>query len=241
MNSLAKNSGSFVDRERNGGSMTGLNHDTDLLVSDYAGPVSEKGGSEPLSPNPQCKSAAVLYAGIANYTGLSEQNDERTQQRLAEAIRIMMSHVASNNGRIVHLAGDAILAEFKDADNALHCAINVQLSARQWNANYNVGRPVLFRISVNLGDEASVQGDINGNATNLATRLEKLARSGGICVSESVMKDFGDRSSIRFVAMDKQSGKNISEPEHAFLIEFESHLMSELEFTSAIKVSALTP
>lgn len=221
--------------------MTGVNHDTDLLVSDYAGPVGEKERSESLSPNPQCKQAAVLYAGIANHAGLSEQNDERTQGRLADAIRIMMSHVADNNGRIVHLAGDAILAEFKDADNALHCAINVQLSARQWNANFNVGRPILFRISVNLGDETFAQGDIDGNAENLAAKLEKLARAGGICVSESVMKDLGDRSSIRFVAMDKQCGKNISEPEHAFLIEFESHLMSELEFTSAIKVSALTP
>ena len=138
------------------------------------------------------------------------------------------------------MAGDAVLAEFRDADSALHCAINVQLSAGQWNANFSADRPVLFRIGVNIGDVISDHGDIYGNAVNLAARLEKLASSGGICVSESVMKDLEGHPSIRFVAMGKQYVKNISEPVEAFWIEFESHEMGEPNFTSAIKVSALT-
>jgi len=170
---------------------------------------------------------------------LTEQDEEGTHRRLVKAIRIMMSHVADNKGRIAHLAGDAILAEFENADSALHCAINVQLSARQWNANFSVNRPVLFRIGVNLGDVISDQGDIYGNAVNLAARLEKLASSGGICVSESVMKDLEDHPSIKFVAMGKQYVKNISEPVHAFWIEFDSQQVGESSLTSAVKVSAV--
>jgi len=220
--------------------MAGIEHGSDLLGSGYVEPAGEKNSSEPLSPNLQRKLAAVLYADIANYARLTEQDEEGTHLRLVEAIRIMMLHVADNNGRIAHLAGDAVLAEFKDADSALHCAINVQLSARQWNADFRVDLPVLFRIGVNLGEVISDQGDIYGNAVNLAARLEKLACSGGICVSEAVMKDLEGYPSIRFVAMGKQCVKNISEPVHAFWIEFDSCQMGEPELTSAVRVSALT-
>lgn len=240
MNWLGKNLVSLFSREDNWSSLAGIDHGTNPLVSGYVDPIAEKDSSKSSSPNLQRKQAAVLYADIANYARLSEQDEEGTHRRLAEAIRTMMSHISVNNGRIAHLSGDAILAEFKDADHALYCAINVQLSARQWNANCGVDCQVLFRIGVNLGEMISDQGDIYGNAVNLATRLEKLASSGGICVSESVMKDLEDHPSIKFVAMGKQYVKSISEPIHAFWIEFDSHQMREPEFTGAIKVSALT-
>lgn len=239
MNWLVRNLSSFISRTGNWDLLAEIEHGSDLLVSDYVDPVGEKDSRKIPATSLRRKQAAVLYADIANYARLTEQDEEGTHRRLVKAIRIMMSHVADNKGRIAHLAGDAILAEFKDADSALHCAINVQLSARQWNANFSVDHPLLFRIGVNLGDVIFDRGDIYGNAVNLAARLEKLANSGGICVSESVMKDLEDHPTIKFVAMGKQYVKNISEPVHAFWIEFDSRQLGEPSLTSAVKVSAV--
>ncbi|NNE63742.1 MAG: adenylate/guanylate cyclase domain-containing protein [Gammaproteobacteria bacterium] len=239
MNWLVRNLSSFISRKGYWDSLAEIETGSGLLVSDYVDSVSEEDCMDILATSLRRKRAAVLYADVANYARLTEQDEEGTHHRLVKAIRIMMSHVVDNRGRIAHLAGDAILAEFKDADSALHCAINVQLSARQWNANFSVDRSVLFRIGVNLGDVISDRGDIYGNAVNLAARLEKLATSGGICVSESVMQDLEGHPSIKFVAMGKRYVKNISEPVHAFWIEFDSQQMGEPNLTSAIKVSAL--
>lgn len=220
--------------------MAEVEHESGLLVTGYADPVDDVASSDSPSPDLKRKQAAVLYADIADYTCFNEQDEESAHHRLLEAVRIMMSQVSENNGHIAHLAGGAMLAEFKDADSALHCAINVQLSIRQWNATSNVDCPVLFRIGVNLGDVISGQDDTYGNAVNLVAKLEKLASAGGICVSESVMNDLESQPTIRFVTKGKQYAKSIGKSVHAFWIEFDSRHAVEPGHTNAVRVSALT-
>jgi adenylate cyclase len=211
---------------------------TDVIVSGYSTESIDRERCSDI-PGLTHKHAGIFYADIANYTRLTEQDEDGTHRRLVEAMGIIMSIAAANDGRVAHLAGDAILAEFKDADSALHCAINVQIAARQWNANIPADEQVLFRIGVNFGDVIYDQGDIYGNAVNLAARLEKLAYSGGICVSESVRLKLENDASFKFVAMGKQYVKNISEPVQVFWIEFDSQQVDEPSLSSAVKVSAV--
>ncbi len=194
-------------------------------------PLKRPAGFEP-------KPVGILYADIADYARLTEQDEEGTHRRLVEAVRIMMAHVGAHQGRIAHLAGDAILAEFRDADSALHCAINVQLAARQWNADLDADCQVLFRIGVNFGDVIEDHGDIYGNVVDIASRLEKLASSGGICVSESAMEKLDDQFTFKFVAMGRRYVKKISEPVNAFWIEIDSQRVVDPGLSSAVKVSA---
>lgn len=183
--------------------------------------------------------AGIFYADIANYSRLTEQDEEGTHQRMVESMKIIEEKIAANHGRVAHLAGDAILAEFVDADSALRCAIDVQLAARRWNANLPMCSQILFRIGVNFGDVITEQGDIYGRAVNLAARLEKLAHSGGICVSESVRKALEDNPAYDFVALGRQYVKNISEPVQAFWIEVESGQAEGIDHTCAVKYSAV--
>ncbi len=141
----------------------------------------------------------------------------------------MEEYVTANNGRVVNTAGDAILAEFKNVDSALQCAVNVQLAARELNARLHVNQRVLFRIGVNFGNVIADNGDIFGNAVNLAARLEKLAIRGGICVSESVRSELKHNSVFNFVALGKQYVKNISKPVQAFWIEFDAQQVVDAE------------
>lgn len=213
--------------------------ETDVIVSGYSMDIPDREAGTDRKELTR-KQAGIFYADIADYTRLTEQDEEGTHHRLVEAIQIVMEFIVRADGRIAHLAGDAVLAEFRDADSALHCAVNVQLAARQWNADFPTNRQVLFRIGVNFGDVISDQGDIYGNAVNLAARLEKLACSGGICVSESVRQKLGDDASFKFVAMGKQYVKNISEPVQAFWIEIDSQQVIAADPTGSVKVSAAT-
>ena len=165
----------------------------------------------------------ILYADIAAYSRMSEADEEGTHLRLIESMKIMDSFVCALNGRIVHTADDVILAECGDVGSALLCAVKVQLAAREINARLPMNQQVLFRIGVNFGDVISDNGEIYGNAVNLTARLEKLAESGGICVSESVRAELEGKSDFRFVALGKQYVKNISEPVQAFWIEIDAH------------------
>jgi len=208
----------------------------DAVVSGYSYPLTKYQQAWP-SENCDHRQVGILYADIADYARLTEQDEEGTHHRLVESMKIMEAHVSANCGRVAHFAGDAILAEFKDADNALNCAINVQLWDLQRNASLNSDKQILFRIGVNFGDVIADQGDIFGNAVNLAARLEKLAYSGGICVSESVRHRLKGHPSFKFVAMGKQYVKSISEPVEAFWIEFDSEAIEQVDHTCATTLS----
>ena len=209
-----------------------------IIVSGYSN--TQRGGEQPcFSGGLSRRHAGILYADIASYSRLSEQDEEGTHRRLLESMKIMEAHVTANNGRVVHTAGDAILAEFKDVDTALQCAVNVQLAARELNDRLQANQRVLFRIGINFGEVIADNGDLFGNAVNLAARLEKLANSGGICVSESVRSELEDNSAFNFVGLGKQYLKNINEPVQVFWIEIDAQQVVDTDLTGTIKVSAM--
>ncbi len=222
MKSLIRNTVSFFEK------IAGVDHltATDCIVSGYSYPISTI-QRELSSDSCNHRQVGILYADIADYSRLTEQDEEGTHHRLVEGMKIMEAYVSANNGRVAHFAGDAILAEFEDADNALNCAINMQLSDRQRNAGLSFNRQILFRIGVNFGDVIADYGDIFGNAVNLAARLEKLAHSGGICVSESVRHRLKNHPSFKFIPMGNRYLKNISDPVQVFWIEFGSERIEQ--------------
>ncbi len=165
------------------------------------------------------KPAGILHADIADYTRLTEEDEEGTHRRLIESMDLLRAEIAALGGRVAHSAGDSILAEFADAESALRCAVNVQLASQRQNIDLDLSRQVRFRIGVNFGDVIAEDGDIYGKAVNLAARLEGLACSGGICVSRDVRTALAETSDIEFIALGKRYVRNISEPVDVFWIE----------------------
>jgi adenylate cyclase len=210
----------------------------DAIVSGYSCPLADN-QQELCQDSCDRRQVGILYADIANYSGLTEQDEEGTHHRLVDSMKIIKAYVAANNGRVAHTAGDAILVEFKDIDSALYCAVNVQLAAREMNARLPVDQRVLLRIGVNFGDVIADDGDIYGNAVNLTAKLEELAKRGGICVSESVRSELEDNSPFKFVALGNQYVKNISEPVQDFWIEFDTEQVVDTDFTGSLKVSLM--
>ena len=70
-------------------------------------------------------------------------------------------------------------------------------------------RQIAFRIGINLGDVVIDGDDIHGDGINVAARLEQLAPPGGICISESVREQLGNRVEAEFEDMGPQTLRNI--------------------------------
>jgi adenylate cyclase len=239
MKSIIRNTVSYFERKAGVRHLTATDSPADVIVSGYSYPLIKN--QQELSPE-SCdhRQAGILYADIADYSRLTEQDEEGTHHRLVASLKIMEAYVSANNGRVAHFAGDAILAEFKDADNALNCAINMQLSDRRRNAGFSSDRQILFRIGINYGDVIADQGDIFGNAVNLAARLEKLAHSGGICVSESVRHRLKNHPSFKFIAMGRQYVKNISDPVEVFRVDIGAERIEQIDHSCVANVSRLS-
>lgn len=165
------------------------------------------------------KIAAILAADVAGYSRLVAEDEEGTLARLADCREVFRDFVAKGGGRIFNTAGDAVLAEFPSAVEAVRAAIDIQESMRTRNLGLPPDRLMLFRIGVTIGDVVERGGDLLGDGVNIAARLEGLAEPGGVCVSRGVHEQVANKISVAFRDIGAQEVKNIPQPVHAFLVE----------------------
>ena len=168
-----------------------------------------------LEPLPR-KLAAILYADVAGYSRLTGADEDTTHRRLAEYLDQIAVTIERHGGRVMHYAGDAVLAMFEAVVDALSCAAQIQNELRSRNEDLPDERKVQFRIGVNLGDVIEDRGDIYGDGVNVAARLEGLAEPGGICISESVHTAVGNKLPFDYEFLGEQEVKNIAKPVRAY-------------------------
>jgi len=164
------------------------------------------------------KIAAIFAADIAGYSRLVAEDEEETLRRLASYRSVTDDFIARYGGRIFNTAGDAVLAEFPSAVEAVRCAIDIQESLRTRNMAYPASRQMSFRIGITIGDVVERDGDLLGDGVNIAARLEGLAEVGGICVSRAVHEQVANKLSVQFADIGAQEVKNIPTPVHAYMV-----------------------
>jgi adenylate cyclase len=164
------------------------------------------------------KIAAIFAADIAGYSRLVAEDEEETLRRLASYRQVTDDFIAKGGGRIFNTAGDAVLAEFPSAVEAVRCAIDIQESLRTRNMAYPPSRQMAFRIGITIGDVVERDGDLLGDGVNIAARLEGLAEVGGICISRAVHEQVANKLSVQFADMGAQEVKNIPTPVHAYMV-----------------------
>lgn len=157
--------------------------------------------------------SAIMAADVVGYSRLMAEDEGRTLAALTKHREIVFDPLVSrNNGRTVKLMGDGALVEFMSVVDAVKCAKDIQ----EEMAAANDGAGISLRIGINLGDIILQDDDIFGNGVNIASRLEQLARPGGICISSVVQESVGGRLGIAFSDGGSVSVKNIDRPLRVF-------------------------
>jgi adenylate cyclase len=164
------------------------------------------------------KLAAIFYADVADYSRLTGEDEEATHRRLSEYLDLVSNSIGHHKGKIVHYAGDAVLADFSTVTSALECASSIQGDLYSRNLEFPDERKVQFRIGINLGEVIVDRDDIYGNGVNVAARLESLADAGGVCISDAVRTAIGNKLPLEYEYMGEQAVKNIKEPIRAYQV-----------------------
>src|SRR5450432_948466 len=169
-------------------------------------------------PSLERRLATILMADVVGYSKMVGENEERTIEVLRGHRDVFDEILKVHRGRIFNTAGDAILAEFPSAVDAVRCATEVQAALRTRNDHLPPEQRMVFRIGVNLGDVIVQGGDLLGDGVNVAARIQTVAEPGGICISGSVYDQIQNKLSLQFRQMGEQSFKNISQPIRTFSI-----------------------
>ena len=163
--------------------------------------------------------AAILAADVAGYSRLMSMDEHATLAALDAGRGVFRVCIESNQGRVIDMAGDSVLAIFETASGAVAAALEIQKALGITEDAMPEERRMRFRIGIHLGDliEKS-DGTVYGDGVNIAARLEGLAEPGSIAVSGMVYEAVRGRVQARFDDLGEQSVKNIAMPVRAFRV-----------------------
>ena len=163
--------------------------------------------------------SAIMAADVVGYSRLMGANEVGTLTSLREhRAELIDPCIADHQGRIVKLTGDGMLVEFASVVSAVDCAVDVQREMRHRNAAIPEERRIEFRIGINLGDVIVEGDDIFGDGVNVASRIEGVAKPGGVSVSSSVRENVGNKLDLTYEDTGEQELKNIDFPVRVFNI-----------------------
>ena len=186
--------------------------------------------------------AVILHADIVGSTALVQKDERLAHGRIHDVFRRFSELITTYGGTTHELRGDALLAEFSRASDAVFAALAFHAD----NAEHNtvIGdeiRPVL-RVGISLGEVVIADDTLTGPDVVLAQRLEQLADPGGICVSQAVSQSIPRRFPFEFSDLGDQQVKGFADPVRAYgvaLRKGEKIPAPDLELSeSSVEVSA---
>ncbi|HSH07206.1 MAG TPA: adenylate/guanylate cyclase domain-containing protein [Burkholderiales bacterium] len=161
--------------------------------------------------------AAILAADVAGYSRLMSLDERATVAALDAARAVFRTKIEAQQGRVIDMAGDSVLAVFELATGAVAAGLAIQQALEAGGAEVPEERRMRFRIGIHLGEIIEkADGTVYGDGVNIAARLEGLAPPGGIAVSESVRSAVRGKVDAGFEDQGEQQVKNIAEPVRAY-------------------------
>jgi class 3 adenylate cyclase/tetratricopeptide (TPR) repeat protein len=147
------------------------------------------------------RQVTVLFADLADFTSLAEQRDpEEVHQIIDGCFARITAEVHRFEGTINQYTGDGVMALFgapiahEDGPRrAVHAALGVQRAVREYGQALQAERGLTLRMRIGINTGLVVVGKIGddlrmdytavGDTTNLAARLQQLARPGSVVIS----------------------------------------------------------
>ncbi len=138
-------------------------------------------------------SLTFLFSDLRGSTELYERVGDLTAFDLVnEHFRLLQEIIASERGAIVKTIGDAVMATFETPDRAIAAAIRMREAMSDLGAerqHQSLGLKMGIHEGSCLAVTLNAQQDYFGQTVNIASRVQGLAASRSIVVTESVVEN----------------------------------------------------
>src|SRR5712692_1852873 len=157
--------------------------------------------------------AAIMFTDIVGFSRQMGADEARMLRLLAVHNQFIQQAVTEHHGHVIKTAGDGFLVEFPSVVHAVQCAQGIQAQFQTHNAEKETSEQIHVRIGIHLGDMVvQPNGDVLGDGVNIASRLQTLAESDTICISDMVFRDVAKKLVLgAVVSLGRPKLKNIAQ------------------------------
>ena len=176
------------------------------------------------------KLAVLLHADVVGSTLLVQKNEALAHRRIHDTFHRLSETIASHGGIAHEIRGDALVAEFARASDAVSAAVEFQ------SANATIIEKLLdeicpiVRIGIAMGEVIVADNTVTGEGIVLAQRLEQLAKPGSVCIQGATYETVPQRLRLPFVYEDlgNQYLKGFDKPVNAYAVRHESNMIADV-------------
>ena len=162
------------------------------------------------------KLAVILHADVVGSTSLVQKNETLAHQRIRNSFKSLSEIIESYHGIPHEIRGDALVAEFPRASDAVTAALQFQHQNAETNTRLDDDIRPEVRIGISLGEVVIADGTLTGEGVVLAQRLEQLAEPNGVVVQGNVSETVPARLPFQFENLGEQELKGFDRPVRAF-------------------------
>ena len=167
----------------------------------------------------------VLFADLRGSTSMYETlgNTDATAV-VTRSVSVLARIVGTRGGTVVKTLGDGLMAVFERPSAAVAAADDMHDSmARIGSPGEAQGElpavPLRLQVGLAHGEVVEMQGDVFGDAVNVAARLLDHAGDNETLATSNVVELLGDWERSRFRSLDRMQLRGRVEPVHVYLQE----------------------
>ena len=183
------------------------------------------------------KLAVILHADIAGSTELVQQDKQLAHERIRDSFRRFSDTIGMYQGKVLELRGDALLAEFERASDAVSAALSFQIGHSHYIDELVDDLRPEMRVGIAMGEVVIADNTVTGAGVVQAQRIEQLAEPGGACITAAIHEALSRRLPLDFESLGEQLLKGFEHPVHVYRVALrpgESIPLAETSERSAI-------
>ncbi|GJL82820.1 MAG: guanylyl cyclase [marine bacterium B5-7] len=172
---------------------------------------------------PASKFAFILHADVAGSTAMVHQDEHLAHERIQSAFNLLSRAISSYGGVTLEIRGDALLAEFEKASDAICAALVFQqnnVSERETSEN-NTPWPRI-RIGIAMGEVIVADRTVTGAGVVLAQRFEQLAEPDCVVMQGAARESLPERLPLEYSYLGEKEVKGFERPISAYQISIQA-------------------
>ena len=165
------------------------------------------------------KLAVILHADVAGSTELVRQDKELAHERIQDGFKRFADTIEKYQGHVLELRGDALLAEFEHAYDAVSAALSFQSDHANYISHLKDDLRPTIRVGIAIGEVIIADSTVTGAGVVQAQRIEQLADPGSIFITSAIQEALSKRLPLDLENMGEKSLKGFDFPVRVFRVK----------------------